>query len=660
MAGLGLWAFVLLRIVLIQTVHSPELARCAERQHIVEVRLSPDRGTIYDRNMVPLTANLTVPSVCAYPQEIESASAAARRLAAALGGRSRDYLAKIEGGHGFAWIERQVPPERASRVRDLELGGIGFLTESKRVYPHGKSACHIIGLTDLDGRGLSGIELQMDDVLAGSEACVYYSLDGAGRRTPTPACTRIVPRDGASVVLTIDLGLQCIAEVELERAIREHEAASGTVVVQDPWTGDILAMANWPAFDPNRPEVYSAAARRNRAVTDQFEPGSTFKIVTATAALKTHAADLNSVYYAFRGSRRYGSFTIHDVHEYGWLDFEDAFAKSSNVCLAEIAGRVGEAPLYACARDYGFGCLTGVALPGEVRGKLREPDEWSRRSVHTIGIGQEIAVTALQLVGAYSALANGGHLMEPRIVKAVVTQDGVEETAPPWPVRRVVEPEIARTMRQLLLEAATHGTGTKACVAEFPVAGKTGTAQKVVEGVRGYAPGKFVGSFVGFAPADDPRLVILVIIDEPKGRGLGGEVAAPVFSGILERVTRGPLCAYVHREPAGGGPEPALEDLAVLPVDRTGDPALAARAVAAGYLPASPEGRTAFAAEVSPEGSFRVPDLRGMSIRAARRAGAERGLEVVFEGTGVVEAQSPRAGGEVHVGDRVRVRCQPR
>lgn len=660
--GLGLWAFVLLRVVLIQTVHSPELARCAERQHVVRVRLAPDRGTIYDRNMVPLTANLTVPSVCVDPEKTGAPARVARRLADALGGSAREYAAKMRKGDRFAWIERQVQPDRAERVRSMDLPGVSFLTESKRVYPYGRTACHVIGLTDLDGRGLSGIELQMDDVLAGSEACVYYSRDGVGRRSPTPACTRTVPKDGSSVVLTIDLELQSVAEVELERAIREHGAASGSVIVQDPWTGDILAMANWPAFDPNRPEAYSAAARRNRAITDQFEPGSTFKVVTATAALETRAADLKSIYYAYRGSRRYGSFTIHDVKEYGWLDLEHAFAKSSNVCFAEIAGRVGDVPLYSCAREYGFGCLTGIALPGEVRGTLREPEEWSRRSVHTIGIGQEVAVTALQLVGAYSALANGGHLMEPRIIKAVATDGGVEETAPPWPLRRVASPEIARTMRRLLVEAAQHGTGRKACVTELPVAGKTGTAQKVVAGVRGYAPGKFIGSFAGFVPADDPHMVILVVIDEPEGRGLGGDVAAPVFSGIVERVARGPLCAYVYGDPSmrfvgWDGPEYAgLDAAAACETAEGGVDAVAAACVAGTRF----DRMFAASGEIDAGAPIRVPDLAGMSIRAARRAGAERGLEVVFEGSGIVRAQSPPPGHAASAGDRVMVRCRAR
>ncbi|MCK4408505.1 MAG: penicillin-binding protein 2, partial [Candidatus Eisenbacteria sp.] len=546
--GLAVWAVVILRLVMIQLVHAPGLVEYAEHQHIVRVNLSADRGTIYDRNMIPLTDNLTVQSVCAYPKEIESPSAVARQLARTLGGSYDGYLTRLRRDKNFVWIQRQLSPSRAAALRKLDLPGIGFLPESKRVHLLGETGCHVVGMTDIDGCGLSGMEKEVDELLTGAEATVYHCLDSAGRRTPTPACTKIVPKDGMSVVLTLDIRLQSIVEVELERGIREHNAARGIAIVQDPWTGEILAMANWPTFDPDRPELYSVESRKNRAVTDQFEPGSTFKLITAAAALSTGSADLNSVYYACRGSRDYGRFTIHDVKELGWLDFEHAFAKSSNVCFAEIAYGVGAIPLYSFARDFGFGCLTGISLPGEVRGILREPNEWSTRSVPTIGIGQEVAVTALQMVGAYSAIANGGYLMEPKVIKSILSDDGqvVEEAR--WSVvRQVVEPDAAATLKELLARATEYGTGRNARVPELAVSGKTGTAQKAASGARRYDPGKWVASFVGMAPADDPQLVCLVVIDEPDGRGLGGEVAAPVFARIMERIIRGSGHEYLLR-----------------------------------------------------------------------------------------------------------------
>ncbi|MCK4680177.1 penicillin-binding protein 2, partial [bacterium] len=547
-SGLTVWAIVILRLVMIQLVHAPGLVEYAEHQHIVRVNLSADRGTIYDRNMVPLTDNLTVHSVCAYPREIDSPSAVARQLARTLGGSYDDYLTRLRKDKSFVWIQRQLSPSRAAALRQLDLPGIGFLPESKRVHLLGETGCHVIGMTDIDGCGLSGMEKEMDELLTGAEASVYHCLDSAGRRTPTPACTKIVPKDGMSVVLTLDIRLQSIVEVELERGIREHNAARGTAIIQDPWTGEILAMANWPMFDPDRPELYSVGSRKNRAVTDQFEPGSTFKLVTAAAALSTGSADLNSVYYACRGSRDYGRFTIHDVKELGWLNFEHAFAKSSNVCFAEVAYGVGAIPLYSFARDFGFGCLTGISLPGEVRGTLHEPGKWSARSVPTVGIGQEVAVTALQLVGAYSTIANGGYLMEPKIIKSILDDDGrvVEEAR--WSVvRQVVEPEAAAALKRLLACATEYGTGGNARVAELAVSGKTGTAQKVAQGSGRYDPGKWIASFAGMAPADDPQLVCLVVIDEPDGRGLGGEVAAPVFARIMERIIRGPGHEYLLR-----------------------------------------------------------------------------------------------------------------
>ncbi|MCK4512802.1 transpeptidase family protein [bacterium] len=681
LVGLGVWAFILLRLILIQVVHAPRLAGLAERQQVVEVKLAPERGQIYDRNMVCLTDNLTVSSICAYPGEIKSPRTVARGLARALGGSAASYEARLRKKTSFVWIERQVEPARAEALAALDLPGIEFLAETKRVYPFGRGACHVIGYTDIDGRGISGMESRMDDLLTGSEATVYYYMDSRRQRTPAPASTRTTPDDGMSVVLTIDMNLQAIAEVELERTVREYGAKSGIVVVQDPWTGDILAMANWPSFDCNRPDRFAEENWRNRAVTDQFEPGSTFKVFTACAALATGAADLTSVYYAFQGKGRFGSFTIRDVKPHGWMDFETALVKSSNVCFAQIAGEVGENPLYSYARDFGFGCLTAVNLPGEVRGTLREPTEWSSRSVHTIGIGQEVAVTAIQLVTAYSAIANGGFLMEPRIVKAVLDDDGrVAEEARPCVVRSVVDPEVAAAVRGIMFEVTERGTGMKASPSEVTVAGKTGTAQKVVPGIRGYAPGKWVSSFVGFAPAEEAGIVCLVLLDEPSGRGLGGQVAAPVFRRIVEQLIRGSGHDLVFgrqrlQRRANGDPlycDAALN--AASDMSASSDlgsedrgfgigESLITLAVPLQNLAGASENMTATirpaSGGVDAGDPARMPELRGMSVRAARRLASSLGLAVAFEGNGLVQTQSPRPGSGIEPGDRVFLTCAP-
>lgn len=688
-AGLAIWGLLALRLVLIQAVHAPRLSGLAERQHVARVRLAPDRGIIYDRNMIALTDNLTVRSVCAYPSKIESPRAVARKLANVLGGSYETYLSRLSEERDFVWVERQIPPDAAAELAELDLPGIGFLKESKRVYPHAHRASQVLGLTDVDGRGIGGVEAQMDDYLTGSEAWVYYCFDSARRRTPTPACTTVVPKDGANVVLTLDLDLQSIAEVELERAVRENEAQRGMIIMQDPWTGEILAMASWPTFDPNYPSRYSVESQKNRPVTDQFEPGSTFKMVTTCAALSTGAADLMSVYYAGRGSMVFGDrrkFRINDVHPYGWLDLRGALTHSSNVCFAQIGAAVGDVGLYSFARAFGFGCPTGIELPGEVRGVLREPSEWSGRSAQTVAIGQEVAVTGLQLVTAYSAVANGGYLMEPRIVKAVVAEDGrVMSESRPEAVRRVLDPEVAALLRWLLTSVTEEGSGRNARIGEFLVAGKTGTAQKTVPGRSGFAPGKFVSSFVGMAPADDPQVVCLVVIDEPKGRGLGGQVAAPAFSRIFERVTSGPCRHYVARDgtdeprlaavrdeaPAGGGVASASyrRPRAGVPVFENAYASAGAWvesvASAGTHEPGAPEaantGRrsdiVALPDEV-PE-TVAVPDVRRMSIRNARREASSLGLVLCFEGSGRVRTQSPRPGANVASGSKVIVSCSP-
>ena len=681
LVGLGVWAFILLRLILIQVVHAPRLASLAERQQVVEVKLAPERGQFYDRNMVRLTDNLTVSSICAYPGEIKSPRTVARGLARALGGSAASYEARLRKKTSFVWIERQVEPARAEALAALDLPGIEFLAETKRVYPFGRGACHVIGYTDIDGSGISGMESRMDDLLTGSEATIYYYMDSRHQRTPAPASTRTTPDDGKSVVLTIDMNLQAIAEVELERTVWEYGAKSGIVVVQDPWTGDILAMANWPSFDCNRPDRFAEENWRNRAVTDQFEPGSTFKVFTACAALATGAADLTSVYYAFQGKGRFGSFTIRDVKPHGWMDFETALVKSSNVCFAQIAGEVGESPLYSYARDFGFGCLTAVNLPGEVRGTLREPTEWSSRSVHTIGIGQEVAVTAIQLVTAYSAIANGGFLMEPRIVKSVLDDDGrVAEEARPCVVRRVVDPEVAAAVRGIMFEVTERGTGMKASPSEVSVAGKTGTAQKVVPGIRGYAPGKWVSSFVGFAPVEEAGIVCLVLLDEPSGRGLGGQVAAPVFRRIVEQLIRGSGHDLVFgrqrlERRADGDPlycDAALN--AASDMSASSDPgsedrgfgigeSLITLAVPLQNLAGASDNMTATilpaSGGVDAGDPARMPELRGMSVRAARRLATSFGLAVAFEGNGLVQTQSPRPGSGIEPGDRVFLTCAP-
>jgi cell division protein FtsI/penicillin-binding protein 2 len=568
----------------------------------------------------------------------------------------------------------------------MGLPGIGFHKENKRVYPFGEVGCHVVGMTDLDGQGISGIERQLDAELAGADVWVCYFLDSMGRRMATPAGTKVEPRDGASAVLTIDVDLQSIAEVELERAIHDNNAKGGTVIIQDPWTGEILAMANWPRFDPNSPQAFPVENQKNRAVTDQFEPGSVFKLVTACAALSTGSADLSSVYYAYRGEKSFGSCRIHDCHDggYGWLDFTTAFAKSSNICFAQIAEAVGSVPLYSYARDFGFGCPTGVALPGEVRGVLREPSGWSRRSIHTIGIGQEVAVTPLQLASAYSAIANGGSLMEPRIIRAVIGEDGRVLDAPgPAVVREVASPDVAAMLRDLMVAVtADHGTGKKAAVSELTVAGKTGTAQKALPDGRGYSRDGAMSSFAGFAPADAPEIVCLVVIDEPEGRGLAGDVAAPVFGRIVERIVRGPgRQDYVAADDGDGqgGRRPRVgapyAQGTFVSDARNSSAALAApvrhEAAYASYISAPSREPLDALARASdgvagslvvdpgePQASaLAVPDLRGMSIRLARRTAAACGLVLAFEGSGVVRDQSPVPGSRVQSGDRVVVTC---
>jgi cell division protein FtsI (penicillin-binding protein 3) len=627
-AMLAAWGIVVVfRLVQVQLMRYDHYVVRAQRQQERTLALSPVRGSILDARGRVLAESVAGESIYADPQAIADPKKAAKALAAVhgIGLSAKEIEAKLRNDGSFAWIARQLPLEVAAKVRALALPGVYFLEGHRRSYPRASLAANVVGYVGVDGNGLAGIEHSFDDPVSGTPGKVtllkdarkgVYLVGGDGANRP---------RDGHHVVLTIDSVVQFIAERALQQAVARHRAQAGSVIVMDPNDGSILAMASVPTFDPNRFRDFPAANWRNRSVQDFFEPGSTFKVITAAAGLEEGLVTPSQVIDCGNGEITIANVTIgeHDDHRYGLLSFEEVMFRSSNVGTVRVGLELGESRLNEWTRRFGFGAKSGITLPGESPGMLRSPERWSDVSPASISIGQEIGVTPLQIVRAVSAVATGGVLVAPRIVERVVDEEG-EVVARPETVgsRRVMSEKTAAVLNEILKGVVSRGTGSNAALAEHVVAGKTGTAQKAGRG--GYAAGRYVGSFVGYVPADKPRLTILVVIDEPRGEHYGGAIAAPVFREIAEASLR-----YL-----GVPPSIPARTLGV------GRPLLAKFSQPRAVIgPASA-----------------VPDLRGLDARSAIQRAVASGLTVRAVGNGVVISQNPEPGGALPVNRRVTVR----
>lgn len=528
------------RLFTLQVVEATELAKRAERQHEKSVALEGERGTIFDRKGRILATNVDVPSVYAIPGLMGNREAAASELARVLGVDGQTILKRFDGNKNFVWVDRRVSPAVAVSVKELGIEGIGILNESQRFYPKRSLLGHLLGFAGVDNRGLEGIELKYDETLRGEKGWVVVERDAFGQSIFPKGLNYFAPSRGKDLVLTIDEVIQHIAESELDAVMAQTLAANGSVIVMDPRTGEILAMAVRPEFNPNDAQRQDPEQWRNRAVTDPYEPGSTIKIVTASAALQEQVAGPHDIFYCEEGKMVLGNGMIRDHEKHGYLTFEEVIQKSSNIGTIKIAMRLGDRRLYNYYRAFGFGEKTGIDIPGESTGVIREPRSWSGRSLASISIGQEMTATPIQLITAASAVANGGWLVRPRLVSEIRDAEGrVVATFPPEMRRRVVALETAKQMIHILEGAVSKGgTGVRAAVPGYRIAGKTGTAQKVDPVTKRYSMQESVSSFVGFAPAEDPRIVVLVMVDNPKGVSWGGSVAAPVFKAIAEQVLR--------------------------------------------------------------------------------------------------------------------------
>jgi cell division protein FtsI (penicillin-binding protein 3) len=626
----SLWALGIgVRLVELQVLGRASFARQAARQSERTINLDPRRGPILDRNGRQLAVSVDAESLYAVPQDVDDAPRTATALARALeldaAGR-KELLAQLQKSKAFVWIKRKVDPAKAARVRELQLDGVGFLTENRRYYPKRELAAHVLGYVGVDNVGMSGVEYAFDEAIRGRAAKVLVRTDA--RRRPV-GVTEKPSTDGHSVVLSIDEAIQYAAETELDRAMAETQSAAGVVLVVEPQTGEILALANRPSFNPNRFGAYPSSRWRNRAVADSFEPGSVFKIVTAAAALQERVVAADEVLDCGKGSVEIAGVRINDHAVFDQLTFRDVIARSSDVGVIRVAQRLGREHFGRYVRDFGFGTPTGVELPGEAAGLLRPTSRWSALSLPSMSFGQEVGVTALQLVMAAGAVASGGYLMRPLIVRQVEDAEGrVTRAAKPLAVRRVLEPETVDVLTELLKAVVRYGTGKRAAIPGYVVAGKTGTAQKVDASGR-YSMVDHVASFVGFVPASRPALVVLVSLDTPQGlHNEGGDVAAPVFARVAERALR-------HLQVPPDDEERVLRMLPYRP-----------ELTRVAYHPDPPAGLGA----VEPEGPPRMPDLRGRSAREAAISAARRGLIVELRGSGRVRSQSPDPGVEIEPG----------
>lgn len=637
---LGLFT-MLARAVQLQVLERDRLGAMAAAHYRETVKLPPDRGAIYDRQGHELAATVQVGSIYAHPNRIQKKAKTAGMLAAALKEDRRYILKKLRTGRSFVWIRRKVSPEKVQRVKELRLDYVGVAAEAGRYYPGRELAAHILGFVGVDNQGLEGLEKKYDDLLRGPQYRLVQMTDAMRRPFYV---SRVVPSGERKhdLVLTIDKDIQYRAQKALREAVKRSGARGGHCVVVNPATGEILALAVAPEFNPNAFSRYSPDQWRNRVVTDSYEPGSTMKAFLLAAALEEDVVTGLTRFDCEHGDYSIAGHVIHDTHKYGVLTVSDIIVRSSNIGAAKIGGRLGYSRFLTYLKAFGFGQRTGSDFLGEARGFLRPAAAARPIDRLTAFFGQGLSVTSLQLVMGVAALANGGKLMRPYVVKEVRDDSGkVVRRNHPQMVRRVISPQTALSVSRILQGVVgEEGTGRSAAISGYRVAGKTGTAQKLDRKIGRYSKSKYVASFVGFAPAEDPKVAILVMIDEPKGIPYGGEVAGPVFRQIgysaLNHLRVPPSARYAR---CGGAPRSGAEctaaskDVRKIRVDPPLVPVVTTRG--------------------------RLPDFRGLSMREVLRKASTLGVEVKLNGSGFAYRQSPRAGTPIARLRQVRVGFRP-
>jgi stage V sporulation protein D (sporulation-specific penicillin-binding protein) len=679
----GIWMLMAGKIAAIQVFEHGRLHDSATSQREQEVTLRGSRGRILDRNGTELAVNLDSFSYGLRSNKVNNNAQTVSFIAKATDISAGRIRSMVESKKSFQWLVRQSDSETAGRLDALKLPCLEKFSEPRRCYPLGMVGAQLIGYTDIDGKGIEGCEFFLDDTLVGRDGRSVVLRDGRTRSIQSFDKPEIAPQNGGEVTLTIDWRIQEIAEEELEAGVTKYDAVSGGAIVLDTETGEILAMANAPRFDPNNIDASGSPRpefRKNRLSTDMLEPGSTFKIVTFIEALETGVVKEDDIIFCENGKWRVYNHTINDSHELGNATVREVMVHSSNIGTAKIADKIGKKNLYERARLLGFGEVTGFDLPGETPGMLENPRNWSGLSLPTISYGQGVAVSPLQLVASYAAIANGGMLRSPKVIKSIRKSDGTVTVSPEKrDIRRAMKPETAARLTDILCEVVASGTGTSAAIPGVRIAGKTGTAQRVKEGVKGYAAGLYISSFMGFVADRDPRILCLVLIDSPKGVYYGSQVAAPVFRNIINRMLNMGDNLWISNEvaehPAPPAPASELPDVVGLGVEKAisvlerkgftvsvvGDPTVVAK-----QMP-FPGAKLNIGATVTlysnvreraSENSVLVPDLTGKTMREAVQQLVQANLKVSVDGTGHVKEQMPKAGTEVAYGTICTITCQ--
>lgn len=680
------------RLVQIQVIESRIYQEIARKQYEARVPLVAQRGNIYDRNGNILVTNSDFVSFAADPTIAgDDARFIAHEFSKVTGKPEREYISKLQSKKRFVWLERHLRPDVAELIPLKKMGGIVKMNEAVRLYHHDEIAGQVLGATNIDNAGVSGIEQQFNDVLRGRDGYVVMQKDGLGRKRPSVDYPREEAVNGHSIELTIDLQYQSIADEELKKGVARSQAEAGLVVMLRPQTGEVLAMSNYPHVNLNR--VDHADLLKNRVVSDMYEPGSVFKIVTASAALQHDLVTLEKKFYAENGKYKieYPGKRIrfiNDTHPMRDVTFLEGMAYSSNIVMAKVSDLIGPEKLYKQARDFGFGMPTGIELPAEISGQLKKTSEWSLASLNSIAYGYEVGVTPLQIVSAYSAVANDGILMKPYIVQRERDENGQEVFAgEPVMIRRVIPKNVNEQMKKMFESVVEYGTGSMVKIPGVRIAGKTGTARKYIDGK--YEEGSYNASFVGFFPIEKPEIVCLVILEKPKAGYTGALASAPIFKAIADRIINnsGLLAKTMIAEQTVSTtgvlktvndgtvsiPDVAEQD-AEEAVEILKQSGLAAKIIGTGdevvrqYPPAGKKVERGSIVQlmmnenehVAAASATKIPDVRGMSVRRAVNKLAAEQLGVSIVGTGVVVNQFPSPGMQMKQGTRVTIMCEPK
>ena len=633
------WAGLSFRLFDIMVLNGKEYHKIGLKQGLIEKTIPANRGNIYDRDGRPLTRNIIHYTLEANPQKVQNKKELAELIHNRTGKGIDYYLTKLNRKGKFVYLERNLSRDVVGTLIATQIKGFKIKREYRRYYPHETMASQVLGYTSVDDDGISGLEKDFNQELKGQSGSIIKSKYGNGKTQFSPNLPYTPEQDGNDIQLTLDLEYQSILQEELNRRLKETGAKTATGIIMDPQTGEILAMATEPGFNNNQSSESPADFHRNRALTDQFEPGSTYKVVPAVAAFEQKVVDLTEEFNCENGSFMYKNIPIRDHEEYGLLTFPQVIEHSSNIGIIKIAERLGQEELYKYSREFGFGSQTRISFKGELSGTLKPIDRWSHISLGQISMGHEVGVTALQLASAYSSIANGGFLVVPKITRQIMSPDGeILRKENPEITRKVATGKTMSEITNMLCRVVKTGTGTGAEISGWNVAGKTGTAQKYIDGK--YSDSKFISNFVGFLPADNPQLLGVFVLDEPKaGYHWGGIGAAKIFNRVMTRVismddkiTPPSKKHYVHPKDKV---DVILVDSKKLVVEN------------ASSLPISLSTKSVM--------KYVMPELRGMSMRKAMTTLRESNLKYKLTGSGSVVWQSPSPGTYISSGTVCRV-----